>query len=182
MHRKPLLILDIDQTLLHACVEPLARDHDFRTTHTYVYKRPGVDDFLEFCAEHFRVGIWTTAGPSFAGQIRDILFGPAYPLKFLRTVEHCTRFSQGLDKPVVHVKDLSQLSTPLDNIVMIDDSPEKLQVTPGNLVAVRPYYGEHEDDELQRLTNYLNSIKGQPAIGHLNKQDWREHVSAGELS
>ena len=43
-----LLILDIDETLVHATEEDLGRACDFETDWYVVYKRPHVDEFLDF--------------------------------------------------------------------------------------------------------------------------------------
>ena len=68
MFHQKLLILDLDETLIHATEKPLENKADFRTKLYHVYKRPYVEMFLEFCQEHFLVGVWTTAGTDFAND------------------------------------------------------------------------------------------------------------------
>ena len=67
-HEK-LLILDLDETLIFATDRVLAKAPDFSTSSYAVYKRPHLDVFLDFCREHFRVGVWTSAGPRHAHSI-----------------------------------------------------------------------------------------------------------------
>lgn len=64
-----LLILDLDETLIHAVEQPLERTADFKTDFYYVYKRPFVNEFLEFCFQTFKVGVWITAGEYFARDV-----------------------------------------------------------------------------------------------------------------
>ena len=68
------LILDLDETLIHATEQPLIHQADFETELYYVYKRPYVEEFLEFCFANFRVGVWTTAGEEFARDVVKNIF------------------------------------------------------------------------------------------------------------
>ena len=78
-----LLILDLDETLIHATENPLARKPDFKTDFYCVYKRPFINNFLEFCRDNFTVGVWTTAGEHFAHDVVNNLFPTDYPLEFI---------------------------------------------------------------------------------------------------
>lgn len=67
-----LLILDIDETLVHARKFPLERKANSKTSLYYVYKRPYVDKFLQFCRTHFEVAIWTTGGYQYGQQVFEL--------------------------------------------------------------------------------------------------------------
>ena len=42
---------------------------------------------------------------------------------------------------------------------MLDDSPEKLSVNYGNLLKVKPFYGNKNDDELLCVMKYLSFLE-----------------------
>lgn len=52
-----LLILDLDETLVYATDKKIDHEPDFKVLDYYIYKRPGLDDFLNTCLEWFEVGI-----------------------------------------------------------------------------------------------------------------------------
>src|SRR5437867_4234056 len=88
---KKLLILDIDETLIHACYKPLARTADDVIEDIFVYERPFVRRFLEFCLREFAVAVWTSAQTSYAHSILELLLGNTLPLQFVWCRERCTR-------------------------------------------------------------------------------------------
>jgi len=60
--QKTLLTLDLDETVVFATEQKLAREEDFRVAQYFVYKRPGLDRFVTFVFEHFKVAVWTASG------------------------------------------------------------------------------------------------------------------------
>ena len=66
---KPLLVvLDLDETLFFSSKNILDRSPDFLLDEFFVYKRPGVDDFLEklFSDKRFNVAVYTAASKKYA--------------------------------------------------------------------------------------------------------------------
>jgi TFIIF-interacting CTD phosphatase-like protein len=49
---KPLLILDLDETIIHTTNERIDTAWDFETTNFYVYIRPGLAKFIEAIQAH----------------------------------------------------------------------------------------------------------------------------------
>ena len=171
-----LLILDIDETLVHAREIPLQRDPDFKTSLYHVYKRPYVDEFLQFCREHFNVAIWTTGGSEYAQQVFEHLFPEDYPLAFLWASERCTRrYDPDRQQPYV-IKNLHKLKKKgyrLEQVIMIDDTPQKLEKNYGNLVAVTEWTGDANDRELLHLIEYLSLLKDADNIRSIEKRNWQ---------
>lgn len=68
-----LLILDLDETLIHASQTKLShRPEDFTFDKYFVYKRPHLDHFLQEVARHFKLGVWSSAGDEYvSGMIND---------------------------------------------------------------------------------------------------------------
>src|SRR5687767_7406918 len=64
-----LLILDLDETLIYATEEKLEFEEDFIFDKYFVYKRPGLDNFLSRISEHFKIGIWSSAGDEYVAEI-----------------------------------------------------------------------------------------------------------------
>ncbi|MEM8673805.1 MAG: NIF family HAD-type phosphatase [Cyanobacteria bacterium P01_G01_bin.67] len=65
----------------------------------------------------------------------------------------------------------------LENIVMIDDTPRKLEKNYGNLVRVREWLGSTEDRELLLLMKYLTDLKKFKNIRKIEKRGWQSHYS-----
>jgi len=59
--RKTLLILDLDETLIHATTKKLSTDPDFTYADYYIYRRPYLDLFLIDMSLHFQLAIWSSA-------------------------------------------------------------------------------------------------------------------------
>ena len=173
---KKLVVLDIDETLIYASKNQLDQKHDFEVGPYFVYKRPYVDEFLEFCSEHFDVAIWTTAGEDFASNVYCKLFPDGYELKFLWSHEKCTpKFNPNLME-TVNIKNLIKVKRKgysLEHVIMVDDTPEKLEKNYGNLVRVNEFIGDTKDAELLHLKDYLLTLKNTENIRTIEKRGWR---------
>ena len=138
----PLLILDLDETLLHALEQPLAREADFCVGRYYVYERPHVRPFLSACADGFTLAVWTSATAAFAEAALAHLTPPDLSYAFVWARERCT-LRRDLDThEAVWVKDLKKAKRrgyQLERTLMVDDTPAKLQRQYGNLIRVDPF-------------------------------------------
>lgn len=170
-----LLILDLDETLIYATEQKLERECDFQTELYHVYKRPHLDTFLAFCAEHFQVGIWTTAGANFADIVAANILREDYPLQFLWSRKRCTRAYDSELTEHYYVKNLAKLKRKgykLEHVIMVDDTPRKLERNYGNLVQIKEWFGDPRDQELLRLMNYLMNLKEVEDIRTVEKRLW----------
>jgi len=70
-----LLVLDLDETLVHATSPPLGRPCDFMTEEFFVYVRPGLTEFLEGIVNDFEVAVWTSSSEAYARQFTQRAFG-----------------------------------------------------------------------------------------------------------
>lgn len=174
---KKLLILDIDETLVHATQQVIgARDCDFETGWYLVYKRPFADKFLAYCFENFKVAIWTSAGKLFADSIVTMLISKHGTPEFVWSYERCTPRLNPETMEIIPIKNLDKVKKKgfnLDLTIMVDDTPEKLIKHYGNLVKVNQYLGEEEDSELEILVKYLEYLKGVPNIRTIEKRGWQ---------
>jgi TFIIF-interacting CTD phosphatase-like protein len=171
-----LLILDLDETLVYAATEELDRPADFRTGEYFVYRRPGVDRFLEFVRGQFDVAVWTSSGSEYGQEIVRNVFSDSRDLKFVWSRERCThRIDQETREPIwmKDLKKVKNLGYPLEQILMVDDSPEKLERNYGNHIRVKPFEGSLEDEELVRLIQFLKKIADCPNVRSIDKRNWR---------
>ena len=151
---RPLILLDIDETLVHVSQHWLNRvpSFTFRLCGEcfHVYVRPGIEEFIRRVASVADIGIWTAAERQYAVCILRRLFGPSWrrELKCFRHRRHCLVNEHGY-----YIKDLSTISHP--NILLVDDNTchatEQPRIEFGNrVVLVEAYNGCHLDTELRR--------------------------------
>lgn len=80
MMEKPLLILDLDETLIHGLKEPLEIDFDMLLGPYFIYFRPFAVDFLRSQSDRYQLGFWSSATISYVGPIcRQLMKGNPDP-------------------------------------------------------------------------------------------------------
>jgi len=177
-----LLILDLDETLIHWTMEPLGRPADFRAGTYPVYVRPGAGEFIAFCRTHFRVAVWTSSTELYAQAIVGELFGTDHRLEFIWTRERCTeaRHVESWTLTPSWEKDLAKLRDEgfaLEQILVVDDSARAHRRNFRNLIPVLPFLGGIPDRELSRLARYLPSLKSVADVRAIDKRAWRTQLS-----
>lgn len=174
-----LLILDLDETLIHATGTRLDRPEDFRVYDYFVYKRPHVDSFLHEVLGRYRVAIWTSSGREYAEAVVANLLADTTRLEFFWCSERTTLRYDGDVMQHVQLKKMEKVKRrgyDLDRVLVLDDSPEKHVKNYGNLVRIRPYEGVDPDDELLRVLSFLQRIENRPNLRAIEKRWWREDV------
>ncbi len=171
-----LLVLDLDETLIHVRTrEDVGRKSD-TTIHGWpLYERPHLQEFLDFCFLNFRVGVWTSASRSYAKGILHKTFQGRKP-EFLWWDEQCTsHYDPELltQYPVKDIRKLKRAGYNLEEILAIDDTPEKWQRSYGNYLRVNPFKVV-DDDELLLLMDYLPTLKGCSDLRKIEKRWWRD--------
>lgn len=175
-----LIILDLDETLIFSSKTTLDRPADFSVGKLHTYIRPYAMDLIRFCFNHFNhVAVWTSATRSYADKVCQAVFQQHYTnLTFIWSRERCIRYFNTELFEEEWIKDLNKvkrLGYPLENIIMIDNSPQKLRRHYGNLVTVKDYEGI-ADDELQQLIEYLPMLVKEPNIRSVEKRNWRRLI------
>lgn len=178
MEQKPLLILDVDETLLHSVLEPLSRPCDFRVGDFFVYLRPNVHSFISAMSEVYRLACWSSATRDYLDAIcGELASAFASPLLFVWDRTKCIRRFNSLEQEPYFLKDLSKVKRKgfdLCRVLILEDEPNKVQRNFGNAVYVKPFMGDESDDELPRLAQYLISIKDTPDFRRIEKRFWRQ--------
>ena len=172
-----LLILDIDETLVYSTEKALDRTCDFRIEQYFVYKRPYLEKFLNICAENYDIAIWTSSSKLYAEAILAEIMPSNLELKFVFSREQCTLRFNELDFKYSYTKNLKKVKKrgyKLENILMVDDTPRKLEKNYGNLIIIKEYSGDIDDNELKILSKYLKSIVKKENFRTIEKRYWRE--------
>jgi RNA polymerase II subunit A small phosphatase-like protein len=174
---RPLLILDLDETLIHAVKgkeAPMPADA-FTIEGYSVFRRPDLALFLDYCFKYFKVAIWTSSTADYCTKILDVIAG-GRSFEFVWTRDRCSRrYEPELQSYFWHktLKKVLRLGYQKERILAIDDSPEKWRSSYGNLVRVNEFTGDTEDDELVQLMHYLEMIRGEPKFRTIEKRNWR---------
>jgi Dullard-like phosphatase family protein len=178
-----LLVLDLDETLIFATETALSMEPDFDIGEYVVYKRPYLDTFLDFCRETFEVAVWTASTKPYAEAITPLIFEPEYPLVFIWARRKCIQRFNPERHEVEFIKDLRKVKKQghsLEQIIAIDDSPEKYAKNYGNLVRVSPFIGDQKDEELLYLMDYLLELKDVEDVRGIEKRNWQSSYFPGE--
>ncbi|MCA9657508.1 MAG: HAD family hydrolase [Myxococcales bacterium] len=177
-----LLVLDLDETLVHAVNAPLGRMPAQQVGPYAIYHRPGVVDFLERCLASFEVGIWTASTLEYAHPVLNGLVDRDR-LAFIWGRERCTLRHDPETHEYEHLKDLKKLRRRgyrREKVLFVDDTPGKIARSYGNYVRVAPYYGAHEDDELPLLADYLEHLGPAEDVRPIEKRGWQRRRRATE--
>lgn len=182
-----LLILDLDETLIRAVEEPLDRPADFRLPDFHVYRRPHLDAFLALVSENFDLAVWSTGNSPYVDAIVDAIFPDVSALQFCwnrsRAIRRTNEWGDGFMsedreefrylKPLDKVK---RLGWSLNRVLVVDDTPAKLERNFGNAIYPSPYMGAEDDRELELLGKYLLTLRDTPDVRPIEKRTWRNSV------
>lgn len=181
MTHQKLLVLDLDETLVHGTEVQLHREPDFRFGPYFIYKRPHVHQFIAHVMERFQVGVWTASGELYAAAVIEHLF-PKGALRFVWSSQRCTTVRDWNTGGYQTIKKLEKLRAKgyrLESIIAVDDTPAKYARSFGNLVAVQEFTGDEHDDELLLLMQYLDRLANVPNVRGVEKRRWRYTIEAG---
>lgn len=181
---RKLLVLDLDETLVYADLQPLDREADFRIFEYHVYRRPYLDRFLRFCGARFRVAVWTSSSGDYAAEIVDRVFPEPEALEFVWSRARCSiRFDPEEREQYwqKRLKKLRRLGYALEQVIAVDDTPRKHEQNYGNLVRVREFLGDPADDELLRLEAYLLWLEHVPNVRAVEKRGWQWKIETDDL-
>ena len=155
---KKCLILDLDETLVHSSFKPvdcadfvIPVSIEGNVTHVYVTKRPGVDDFMRRVGDLYEVVIFTASLPQYANPLLDIL-DIHHVIKYRLFRSECT-FHNGS-----YVKDLSKIDRPIDQTIIVDNSPLSFMFHPQNAIGCTSFFDDPLDRELKTIGDFLADI------------------------
>jgi Dullard-like phosphatase family protein len=180
---KKLLILDIDETLIHTESVPDdyadMYDYDFimssrKGSQYYTKKRPYLDQFLTYAFTNFDVAVWTAAGEDYAKLVLSNIGVNVSDLKFLYTKENCTLKLDYELGSYYGVKNLNKIKNKYDlnQVLIVDDIALTAKNNYGNLIQVKSFVNDYDDTELLKLISYLETIKDVENVRSIEKRGW----------
>jgi carboxy-terminal domain RNA polymerase II polypeptide A small phosphatase len=181
MDNRMLLVLDLDETLLHATETPLAHEARHVVPPYFLYFRPGLSQFIDQVSQLFRLAVWTSSSPAYARAVCTLIFQDSTPLEFVWASDRCTptrNFEIDAWCKAKPLKKLKRRGYDLARVLVVDDSPEKHTRNYGNLVQVAPFMGDRNDDELSHLAVYLKQLATLPDVRRSEKRQWRQRLGA----
>eukprot|EP01089_Gocevia_fonbrunei_P018052 TRINITY_DN6028_c0_g1_i1.p1 TRINITY_DN6028_c0_g1~~TRINITY_DN6028_c0_g1_i1.p1 ORF type:complete len:351 (+),score=32.73 TRINITY_DN6028_c0_g1_i1:78-1130(+) len=174
-HNSPkiTLVLDLDETLVHASTEPL-EDADITFSVTYntikytvfVRKRPHVDEFLQFVAKHFEVVIFTASQQIYAETLLDKLDLDNDLIQYRLYRDSCICIDGN------YLKDLNVLGRDLSKVVIIDNSPQAFGYQLENGIPVETWFDNEKDTELRDLVPLLLRLKKAEDVRPLLRKEY----------
>jgi len=166
------IVLDLDETLIASCEwYPLYGDHfSFVLTPrnsppVYIYTRPGLETFLNYCFNNFSVAVWSHGTYQWVHEVlRRIMPSEQYlKLDFIysrsnRVVRNGGIWYKDLRK-IWSQNRLCQKGYLPESTVVVDDLPTNHHYNIENLYHIREYAGEKDDIDLLILMSRLITIK-----------------------
>jgi len=152
---RPLLVLDLDETLVHASVEKVPHEVCFgvnmgaQTVNVYVKIRPFAREFLKAVSAQFEVAMFTASLAAYADQVLDYLDPAKMYVHHRLFRSHCTNVDG------VFLKDMSLLGRSLERVAIVDNSPIAYSLQPENGVPISSWFDDPSDTELMKMIPFL---------------------------
>ena len=157
-NNKKILILDLDETLVHSAFYPFERKSDIilqinleGKNHTiHVLKRPNLDYFLKKVSELFNIVIFTASIKEYAEPLINILDKEK---KFGRMYRQNCLYNNG-----VYIKDLKKIGQNYQDMIIIDNNPISFSMNRDNGLPIETWYDNLDDNELIKLIPLLEFL------------------------
>jgi len=203
---KPLLVLDLDETLVSTISAARAAliDTTFmpRTlldielkpgcvVRYAVFKRPFVENFLRYVARFYRLALWSAGEPAYVQRVvRDILqpllADVGVSFEFVWTSCHCGRaddYNGGERSTTPYVKNLAAIGeVSLSRVLLVDNNRDNALLQPSNHVGVPDFVASAadawRDNWLPELAEFLELLSYVEDMRTVNKRWWTANVGA----
>lgn len=184
MSGRPLLVLDLDETLWYG---------DDSAAKVKFLLRPHLEAFLAAVAEHYDLAVWTNASQDWMlAGLEEVKFHTGFDLSqravFLwdrrrSTMRRTDAGAYEWRKPARKFRaGWLRSRYPRERILVLDDQPTNYACGFGHLVRVSSWTGAVDDQELLQLAAYIVSIAGTPNFRVLEKRGWRSARQLNVLS
>lgn len=187
MPDKLLVILDLDETLIHATDTPYDDQWHFEVFGYKVYRRPHLTEFIDGLRDRFHVAVWSSASDDYVDKVVAEIFPSGYPLEFVWGRSRCTHKpdyekaeQMGFFDPshYDYIKKLEKVFEKFpfrkERVVIVDDTPRKAMYNFGNAICPCEFTGGADDDELKHLLEYLCRLEHVENVRSVEKRNWKE--------
>lgn len=126
--QRALLVLDVDETLLHAAEAEPMTPFDFRCGRYYVTLRPHLNKFLLACGKAFQLAVWSSSSADYLHAVLERAIPPDTALKFVWSRQRCVQCFDPEWHRQYFVKDLKKVKRrgyDLSRVLIVDDTPQK---------------------------------------------------------
>eukprot|EP00331_Platyophrya_macrostoma_P009075 CAMPEP_0176422118 /NCGR_PEP_ID=MMETSP0127-20121128/9557_1 /TAXON_ID=938130 /ORGANISM="Platyophrya macrostoma, Strain WH" /LENGTH=204 /DNA_ID=CAMNT_0017802935 /DNA_START=156 /DNA_END=770 /DNA_ORIENTATION=+ len=134
-------------------------------------------------SKHFEIVLYTASCKEYAEAVLKTLKIRQFFSQIYHR-EHCK-----LNAENKYIKNLSVIGVQLSDVILVDDSPVQLENQPENVLIIKSFQGENDDDkELSAITDFLISRAGKAevrpvmeAFNAYKKQDKTENLSKDDF-
>ena len=157
---KKLMILDLDETLVHADFDYKFSSHDVylkMTTEEGIENiipiniRPYLAEFLELSSKYFDIAIFTASCKDYADVILNHLDPENKIFKYRFYRESCVIYKN------LYLKFLEIFKTPLKDCIIIENSMFSFAYNLNNGILVTSYYDDKDDQDLLSLMEFMET-------------------------
>jgi Dullard-like phosphatase family protein len=181
---KKTLILDMDETLIHADVDYKFKYHDTILKFKYqddetgndeeeinipLILRPHLFDFLNIVSQQYELILFTASEKAYADAIVDYIEKERKYFNKRLYRDSCLYLNPGL-----YIKDLSIFDNrKMEDIVIVDNSIFCFANNISNGILISSFYNDENDDMLMNVVNYLGMLCQCTDVREENKKYFR---------
>lgn len=152
------LVLDLDETLVHSSFKYIHQadfvipvEIESHYYNVYVIKRPGVDEFMKRVGELYELVVFTASVSKYGDPLLDQLdINHVIHHRLFR--ESCYNYNGN------YIKNLAQLGRPLEDVIIIDNSPGSYILHPQHAVPISSWFSDIHDNELLDMVPFLEDL------------------------
>ncbi|XP_039296977.1 CTD nuclear envelope phosphatase 1 homolog isoform X2 [Nilaparvata lugens] len=173
--RRKVLVLDLDETLIHSTNEGIMRQSasplstrppqppadfvlkvtiDRHPVRFFVHKRPHVDFFLDIVSQWYDLVVFTASMEIYGAAVADRLDAGRGVLRRRYYRQHCTPDDLGS-----YTKDLSAVTPDLTSVFILDNSPGAYRSYPDNAIPIKSWFNDPMDTALLNLLPVLDALR-----------------------
>ncbi|XP_048857420.1 LOW QUALITY PROTEIN: CTD nuclear envelope phosphatase 1A-like [Brienomyrus brachyistius] len=182
--KRKILVLDLDETLIHSHHDGVLRPSvrpgtppdfilkvviDKHPVRFFVHKRPHVDFFLEVVSQWYELVVFTASMEIYGSAVADRLDNNRSILKRRYYRQHCT-----LDLGS-YIKDLSVVHSDLSSIVILDNSPGAYRGHPDNAIPIKSWFSDPSDTALLNLLPMLDALRFTADVRSVLSRNLHQH-------
>lgn len=166
--RRKVLVLDLDETLIHSHHDGVLRQTvkpgtppdfilkvtiDRHPVRFFVHKRPHVDFFLSIVSKWYELVVFTASMEIYGTAVADKLDTREAILRRRYYRQHCTlEFGS-------YTKDLSAICPDLSSVFILDNSPGAYRAYPDNAIPIKSWFNDPSDTALLNLLPVLDALR-----------------------
>jgi len=180
---KKLLILDLDETLVHSDIDFLLKEKNINYDTVLYFDteeekniplpliiRPGLYEFLDYASQNFNLIIFTASDQQYADTIINYIEKDKKYFKMRLYRNNCIFVDPGL-----YIKDL-RIFFPFKNmedIIILDNSLFSFANQLNNGILITSFFDDKDDTFLSNVQAYLEYIKNEKDIRQINKDSFK---------